>query len=81
MKRSRPAYSEVRLYVDGIFALDVGHFLRTNGGSVYMVQSIRQSPSRRHRRYLRCLRWPVAEVPAEAKVWELTWYRRKRRHG
>jgi hypothetical protein len=81
MSRSRPPYSEVRLYVDGIFALDVGHYLRTRGGSAYLVQAIRRSPSRPHRRYLTCLRWPVAEIPVDAKVWMLNWYRRKRRRG
>lgn len=76
---TRQPYTPCKLYVDGIFALEVGHFLVTNGGSAYLVQEIRQNRRRPHRRHLQCVRWPREEIPAEATVHELTWYKRQRK--
>lgn len=73
---NRAPYTECKLYVDGIPQLEVGQYLRTPGGSGYFVTAIRQSPSRPQRRNLRCLRWPPKEIPADAVVHELHWYRR-----
>lgn len=75
----RQPYTPCRLYIDGIFALQVGDFLVTNGGSAYLVQGIRQNSRRPHRRHLQCVRWPREEIPGGATVHELTWYKRRRR--
>lgn len=78
--RRRPYYTQCKLFCDGIPQLDVGHFLRTDGGSAYLVQSMRQDRKRPQRRHLVCLRWPVDEIPADAVVHSFYWYpRRKRR--
>ena len=77
----RQPYTECKLYVDGIPQLQVGQYLRTPGGSAYCVTEIRQSPSRPMRRNLRCLRWPVSEIPADAKVWDLHWYARRKKQS
>jgi hypothetical protein len=77
--RSRQPYTECRIYIDGLFGLEVGHYIRTAGGSGYFVTEVRQNRKRVHRRHLRCLRWPVAEIPADAVVHELRWYARKRK--
>jgi hypothetical protein len=75
---ARAPYTPCKLYVDGIFGLAVGHYLRTPGGSAYLVQEMRQNSKRPYRRHLDCVRWPVAEIPADATVHELHWYKRKR---
>lgn len=77
----RQPYTECGLFVDGIFALEVGHYLRTAGGSGYYVSRIRQSRTKPHRRNLRCIRTPVAEIPADATVHELRWYKRTKKGG
>jgi hypothetical protein len=74
--RMRAAYSPCKLYIDGIFDLVVGDYLRTSGGSAYLVQAIRQNRKRAFRRHLECVRWPVEEIPGDAVVHELHWYKR-----
>lgn len=74
----RKPYTECQLFVDGIPGLQVGDYLRTRGGSGYLVTHLRQNRRRPARRHLRCLRWPVAEIPADAKVYDLHWYSRSR---
>lgn len=75
----RQPFTECGLYVDGIPALQVGDYLRTPGGSGYLVTQLRQNRARPMRRNLRCLRWPVADIPADATVHELHWYPRGRK--
>lgn len=75
----RAPYTPCKLYVDGIFALRIGEFLVSNGGSAYLVQAIRQNSKRPHRRHLSCVRWPREEIPQDATVHEFTWYKRRRR--
>lgn len=75
----RPPYTECKLYVDGIPQLQVGQYLRTPGGSAYCVTEIRPSRARPYRRNLRVLRWPVDDIPADATVYELHWYKRTRK--
>lgn len=75
----RAPYTECRLYVDGIPDLVEGHYLRTPGGSAYWVTSIAASRSRPMRRNLRCLRWPVEEIPESAVVHTMHWYPRRRK--
>src|ERR1700741_836643 len=75
----RQPYTECSIYVDGIPQLEVGHYLRTPGGSGYLVTSLRQNRKRTYRRTLRCLRWPVAEIPVEAVVHDLHWYPRRKK--
>lgn len=77
--RTREPFTECKLYVDGIPQLKEGDYLRTPGGSAYLVQKIKPSRSRPERRNLSCLRWPIEEIPAAARVFELHWYRRPKR--
>lgn len=75
----RLPYTECRIYVDGIPQLAVGDYLRTPAGSAYCVTEIRQNSRREYRRHLRCLRWPAAEIPDDATIFELHWYARAKR--
>lgn len=74
--RSKPAYSECRIFIDGLPQLAIGNYIVTSGGSAYRVQEMRPSPSNPQRRYLKCLRWPLEEIPEDATVYTLRWYRR-----
>jgi hypothetical protein len=76
--RTRPHYTEVRLYYEGRH-VDPGDFLQTPTGTTYCIQTVRPSPSKPQRRYLLCLRWPPDKVPDGATVHPLYWYARKRR--
>ncbi len=76
---SRPPYTPCKLYVDGLPLLRSGDYITTSGGSAYLVQAVRPSPSIPRRRYLDCVRWPIAEIPDDAQTWILTWYKRPRR--
>jgi hypothetical protein len=75
----RQPYTECKLYVDGIPQLKEGDYLRTPGGSAYCVLGLRPSRSRPYRRNLRCLRWPLDQIPADATVFELHWYTRRKK--
>lgn len=75
----RAPYTPCRIYVDGIPELKVGDYLRTPGGSAYLVQEMRQNQNRPERRHLTCLRWPPAEIPDDAVIYELHWYQRGKR--
>lgn len=79
--RTKPAYSQCKIYVDGCPELEVGDYMFTRGGSGYRVQSIRQDGKRAQRRHLTCLRWPIDEIPPDARVWEFTWYARKKKRA
>jgi hypothetical protein len=72
----RLPYTPCKLYVDGLPRLQSGDYITTAGGSAYLVQAVRPSPSIPGRRYLTCVRWPLAEIPADARRWELHWYKR-----
>lgn len=76
--RTRTPYTECRLYVDGIPSLRVGDYITTPAGSAYLVTELKPSRSRPLRRNLRCLRWPIGEIPADARTHEIRWYRRDR---
>ena len=76
MARTRQPYTSCKLYVDGAEGIAVGDFITTSGGSAYLVQSVRPSPSIPERRYMQCLRWPIAEIPDDARRYQLSWYRR-----
>lgn len=76
--KSRKPYTPVKLYYDGR-VVSPGEFLRTEAGSVYLIQEVKQSPSRPGRRYLHCLRWPGDEIPVDAVVHPLYWYARKKK--
>ncbi|RRV29481.1 hypothetical protein EGJ23_00625 [Pseudomonas sp. o96-267] len=75
MARRLP-FTPCRLYIDGAAGLSVGDFIVTSGGSAYLVQATRQSPTKPERLYLTCLRWPVEQIPADGRQWQLNWYRR-----
>jgi hypothetical protein len=76
MPKTKQPYTPCRLYIDGAQGIAVGDYITTSGGSAYMVQSLRVSPSRPERRYMQCLRWPIEKVPADARRFQLSWYRR-----
>jgi hypothetical protein len=78
MIRGRP-YSPCKLFIDGRLSIETGDYIKTSGGSAYLVQTIRQNKNRPHRKHLSCLRWPVDEIPAGAKVYPLYWYKRNHR--
>jgi hypothetical protein len=80
MPRNREPGTPCRIYVDGMPSLEVGHFITTEGGSGYWVQGMRPSPSKWYRRYLQCVRVRPSEIPADAVVHRLTWYRRESRN-
>lgn len=74
----RQPYTECRIYYDGCAKVGVGDYLRTPAGSGYFVTATRQDRRRPYRVHLTCLRWPVGEIPADATVYPLHWYPRKR---
>ena len=76
---ARPA----RLYYDSPRGVEPGHFLRSNGGSLYLVRAVRRSPTVRFRKYLTVARLGRADPPPDAVVHPLYWYSRVRRgiHG
>lgn len=80
MMRGQP-YTPCRIFYDGAGVLEVGHYLKTPGGSGYLVQEIRQDGKRQYRKHLMCLRWPLGEIPADATVHPLIWYPRKKKRG
>lgn len=75
----RAAYTPCKLYIDGAHGLDVGDYITTAAGSAYLVQAIRISAKRPERKHLQCLRWPIAEVPNDARCFQITWYSRQKR--
>ncbi len=72
-------FTPVKLYTDGFRGLAPGDYITTSAGSAYLVQKVRQSPTRAERRYLACVRWPIEEIPADARRFEIHWYARARR--
>ncbi|MFG5864574.1 hypothetical protein [Metapseudomonas sp. CR1201] len=75
MKKRAP-YTPCKLYIDGADGLQAGDYITTSGGSAYLVQQVRQNGRRPERKHLQCLRWPAAEIPDDARCYQLTWYRR-----
>lgn len=78
MNRRQP-YTPCKLYVDGAEGIAVGDFITTAGGSAYLVQTLRVSRTKPERKHMECLRWPLADVPPEARCFTLAWYARKSR--
>lgn len=76
MASGREPFTPCKLYIDGATGLSSGDFIVTSGGSAYLVQATRPSPSKPERLYLKCLRWPPGEIPEDAKCYHLNWYRR-----
>ena len=73
--RGQP-YTPCKLYIDGADDLSAGDYILTSGGSAYLVQGTRPSPSKPERLYLDCLRWPPGDIPEDARCYQLNWYRR-----
>lgn len=71
----RAPYTECKLYVDGAEGLAVGDFIVTTK-SAYLVQTLRINRNRPYRKHMQCLRWPLADVPSDARCFTMTWYRR-----
>lgn len=76
MARTRVPYTPCKLYMDGAEGIAVGDYITTAAGSAYLVQTLRVSRTRPERKHMDCLRWPLADVPADARRFQLTWYRR-----
>jgi len=77
----RQPYTSCKLYADGFPDLQVGDFITTEAGSAYLVQTMRVGRSNPGRKHLECLRWPIAEIPADAKRHVLYWYSRGKRRS
>ncbi|WP_263226508.1 hypothetical protein [Pseudomonas alabamensis] len=73
---AKTPYTPCKLYVDGAEDIAVGDYITTAAGSAYLVQTLRVSRTRPERKHMDCLRWPLADVPAAARRFQLTWYRR-----
>lgn len=73
--RGQP-YTPCKLYIDGAGDLSAGDYILTSGGSAYLVQATRPSPSKPERLYLDCLRWPPDQIPEDARCYQLNRYRR-----
>ncbi|MCF3155665.1 MULTISPECIES: hypothetical protein [Pseudomonas] len=73
---AKQPYTPCRLYVDGADGIAVSDFITTAAGSAYLVQTLRVSRTLPERKYMGCLRWPIAEIPADARCYQLIWYRR-----
>ncbi|MBA1209684.1 hypothetical protein [Pseudomonas fulva] len=76
MARTRLPHTPCKLYVDGADGIAVGDYITTAAGSAYLVQTLRVSRTRAERKHMDCLRWPIAEVPADARCYQLIWYKR-----
>ena len=59
-------FTSTHLYYDSPRHVAVGDFIRSNGESVYLVDHIRRSPTKRFRKYLNVLRFDPKQVPADA---------------
>jgi hypothetical protein len=79
--RTKPAFTPCTLFYDGGARLEVGDYLKTPGGSAYLIQTVRQNRNRAYRRHLGCVRWPVEDIPDNAVVHALHWYVRKKKPG
>ncbi|GLH32711.1 MULTISPECIES: hypothetical protein [unclassified Pseudomonas] len=73
---AKAPYTTCNLYVDGADGIAGGDFITTAAGSAYLVQALRLSRTRPERKHMHCLRWPIAEVPLDARCFQLTWYKR-----
>ncbi|MCO2275023.1 hypothetical protein FA378_10985 [Pseudomonas aeruginosa] len=78
MASRRAPYTPCNLYIDYADGLAAGDYILTSGGSAYLVQATRPSPSKPERLYLDCLRWPSDQIPEDARCYQLNWYRRDR---
>ncbi len=64
-------YTPCKLYIDGAEGMGAGDYIVTSGGSAYLVQATRPSPSKPERLYLDCLRWPADQIPEDARLYQL----------
>lgn len=76
MVRRRQPYTPCKLYIDGAEGISAGDYIVTSGGSAYLVQAARRSPTITARVYMDCLRWVADEIPDDARCFKLNWYRR-----
>ncbi|MBJ2290737.1 hypothetical protein JFT44_12405 [Pseudomonas sp. MF5691] len=73
--RKQP-YTPCKLYVDGAEGIQVGDYITTAAGSAYLVQTLRVSRTKPERKHMDCLRWSMAQIPDDARCYQLTWYAR-----
>lgn len=76
--RGQP-YTPCSLYYDSPRKVAEGDYIQTPTGTSYFVTAVRPSPTMKHRKNLKCLRWPKDAIPAGAVVHELHWYSRDKR--
>lgn len=75
-----PAGALVKLYVDSLTKIDVGHIVQTQTGRRYLVQTYRMQTRgklagiRQH--FTAIVLGPDEPTPAGAPVLEIRWYRR-----
>lgn len=74
MSRKQP-YTPCKLYIDGADGIAVGDFIVTTR-SAYLVQSLRTNRNRPERKHMDCMRWPISEVPGDARCFTMTWHKR-----
>ena len=73
-------YTPASIYFDSPRTVRDGEYVVTaNGKTAYFVQRVRTSPTVPNRKYLSCLRWPPEDIPADARVHRLHWYRRSKK--
>ena len=76
MAGQKQPYTSCKLYMDGVDGIQVGDYITTAAGSAYLVQTLRVTRARPERKHMQCLRWPIADVPHDARCFTLTWYAR-----
>lgn len=77
----RPVGAIVGLYYDGVADVAVNHVLETPTGRRYLILELRRQERGKHtgRAHLQCL--VIDEVPRDATVHPLLWYKRSRSRG
>jgi hypothetical protein len=76
--RARASFTPCKLYYDAPHVVAIGDFLLTPAGSAYLVQTVRTNKNRPRRKHMQCLR-PADEIPTDAIVHPLHWYKRRPR--
>jgi hypothetical protein len=76
--RGQP-YTPCKLFYDGWTPVKAGEYIKTPAGSAYLIQAVHINRNKPYRQQLKCLRWPVEEIPKRAKVHPLHWYSRTKK--
>jgi hypothetical protein len=82
-----PTGAIVRLYVDLVARVDVGHWIRTETGRVYEVIAVRRQTRGKHvgRQHLMCIVLgnldQNSDITDADVIHEIRWYKRKRKRA